>query len=104
MLKKSFSSFLTPHNNQKIICSRSKETHWCLYSQMDERAIGKNGVAGNRTQNLLHSVMLRRAVLRRCHTTRPQPHLMSASSALKLYVVSMSLIISWTKYRSSVST
>ena len=94
MLKKSFSSFLTPHNNQKIICSRSKETHWCLYSQMDERAIGKNGVAGNRTQNLLHSVMLRRAVLRRCHTTRPQPHLMRAFSAHRYYIMCVLLIVS----------
>jgi hypothetical protein len=42
---------------------------------LTDGAFGKTGVAGNRTQNLLHSVMLRRAVLRRCHTTRPQPHL-----------------------------
>ena len=48
--------------------------------------IGKNGVAGNRTQNLLHSVMLRRAMLRRCHTTRPQPQLMKHDSVWTLHI------------------
>jgi hypothetical protein len=70
--------FVTPldQDHRAKDCTFSfTEKHRC-FDHSDERAIGKNGVAGNRTQNLLHSVMLRRAVLRRCHTTRPQPHLM----------------------------
>jgi hypothetical protein len=84
--------------------STSTHVSWISYSSLTKKKLNisyspvhkpsppihhtraKNGVAGNRTQNLLQlSTAAEQQVLRRCHTTRPQPQLMKLGASGCVY-------------------